>query len=446
MIRLTRNISFLISIVMLTLFSLIACQAGKKPAAQRDWQPVGGAATVPLDVQRPFLQFAPNLSTRELQGVSQGRELFVASWFPAPSQPVLDGLGPLFIADACVVCHSSAGRLNPFKADGSLTPALLFRIGNERGEAHPVYGRQLQSRATTGEAEGTVSWHYAATTANKIKREFTLTLSNPEIPLADFFLSPRLSPQLLGMGLLDAVPVEQILAYADPDDADADGISGRPHWRDVAGEKKLGRFGWKAAAVSLEMQSAEAFHQDMGLTSSLFPEENCTASQMICSQQPSGGTPEVSDSSLQAIVSFLSVLAVPERRINHLDTFNKGADIFEEIGCAACHRPTFTTGEAPFAALSQQKIYAYTDLLLHDMGEGLSARAGEGAASPTEWRTPPLWGLALGEARVYLHDGRASSLEEAILWHGGEAAKARAQFHALSAEDTRVLLEFLAGL
>lgn len=440
---------YLVSLCVVIVCVLIACQeqtSKRPPTPQRNWQPAGGAATVPINAQRPFLQFAPSLSPRELQGVSQGRELFVASWFPAPAQPVLDGLGPLFVADACVVCHSSAGRLNPFKADGSLTPALLFRIGNEAGEAHPVYGRQLQSRATAGNAEGVVRWQYAPTTSSRTTRDFTLTLSNPQISLDGFFLSPRLSPQLVGMGLLDAVPVEQILTYADPNDSDADGISGRAHWRNVAGARKLGRFGWKAATVSLAMQSADAFHQDMGLTTRLFPEENCTASQIICSQQPSGGTPEVSDSSLQGIVSFLSVLAVPERRITNLADFNKGADIFEQIGCAACHRPTLNTGEAPFASLSQQKIYAYTDLLLHDMGEALSARASEGDASPTEWRTPPLWGLALGKAQVYLHDGRASNLEEAVLWHGGEATKARAQFQALSPEDTRLLLEFLAGL
>lgn len=412
----------------------------------RAWHPVGGSATVNFDPDFSFLQFIPALDLIELKTASQGRELFVGEWTAAPgARPLLDGLGPLTIASACADCHLSAGRAATLSPEGKVGVGLLFRLGDSNGNADPYYGGQLQTAATLGNSEGTVSWHW-----NDTQRPVFTLITNAGPLSPDIHLGPRLSPQLVGMGLLDLVTLQDILSREDANDSDGDGISGRAHWVQGNGQLELGRFGWKAMQPSLKHQSAGAMHQDMGLTTSINPNEPCTAQQTVCAQQLSGGQPEVSDESLAAINDFLSLLAVPERRISNQEHFDQGANIFDAIGCADCHQPTLTTGISErYPLLSNQLIYAYTDLLLHDLGEALSDHVKEGDAQPSEWRTPPLWGLGIVESvpgSRFLHDGRAESIEQAIIWHGGEALNAKQNFSELSNKDKQTLLTFLRAI
>jgi CxxC motif-containing protein (DUF1111 family) len=395
----------------------------------------------------PFLQFATTIDAAEKVGVSQGRELFVSEWQAAPGpRAQLDGLGPLFNANACISCHAADGRVAPFAEGGRTMPAVLFRLGNAAGQVHPIYGAQLQSFASSGPAEGTVSWAGNPVTG---AIDFVASLFGTAT-LGGYQLGPRITPHLVGMGLLDLVPEVQILEYAGASDGNRDGISGRPHWVNEGGVQRLGRFGWKAINASLRTQNAGAMHQDMGLTTPVNPLENCTAQQAICSTAPSGGSPEVSEAALAAVVDFMTVLAVPDRRIADQPLFDRGARLFASTTCAACHRPTLTTGtSARFPSLSGQTIYAYTDLLLHDMGEALSDGVRELDAAPREWRTPPLWGIGIVERKPgarFLHDGRAASLVEAITWHGGEAQQAKDRYLALSLEEQAALLYFLRGI
>ena len=410
------------------------------------WQPNAGNATADFDPDLPFLQFIPELDLAELTNASQGRELFIAEWDAAPgSRPLLDGLGPLSITSACSQCHFTSGRTPSLEANGEVGLGLLFRLSDSLGNHDPYYGGQLQTAATTDNSEGYVTWEFD----DLNKPVFTLTTNY--VALTDGInLGPRLSPQLVGIGLLNLVSDEDILTREDENDSDNDGISGRAHWRTVDGQQVLGRFGWKAMQPSLEHQSAGALQQDMGLTTSLNPTEPCTSLQTVCDEQASGGSPEVSDNSLAAINDFLTLLAVPARRIDDQQEFNQGSQIFDEIGCAKCHQPTLTTSNSSaYPLLANQLIYPYTDLLLHDLGEDLNDQVKEGDANPQEWRTPPLWSLGLVEAvegSRFLHDGRAATIEEAILWHGGEGLNAKNNFEALSDTEKQKLLSFLRSI
>lgn len=409
------------------------------------WQGVGGSATAATGSgTQPFLQFAPGLSTSERIGLSQGRELFVAQWTPAPgARATLDGLGPLFNADACTACHVENGRAPSLLASGGIGRGMLFRLGNRAGAVSTLYGGQLQDQATTGAPEGSVTWSTPLTSG-----EIAFALSVTGAPLeAGMSLGPRLSPHLIGMGLLDLVPQTQILAFADPDDMDGNGISGRPHWLP---DNSLGRFGWKAINQTLRHQIAGALHQDMGLTTTLHLEENCTATQAECGSEPNGGTPEVLDESLDNMTRFMTALSVPARRHDDLGRFQQGGKLFTDIGCAQCHRPVMRTGTSTaFPSLSNQMIYPYTDLLLHDMGSRLDDGVRELGAEANEWRTPPLWGIGLVAASAnarFLHDGRATTVDQAIRWHGGEAEAVRQRYESLDAIRRELLLYFVHGL
>jgi len=265
-------------------------------------------------------------------------------------------------------------------------------------------------------------------------------------------LSPRVAPAMIGLGLLEAVPERNIREREDPDDANHDGVSGRANvvWDVRRATNALGRFGWKAEQPTVEQQSASAFSADLGVTSSLFPEQSCTLAQHQCSEQPNGGSPEVSDELLRQVVLYARMLGVPARR--HSAALERdGERLFARARCDACHVSTLETAEfAPVLELSKQEIHPYTDLLLHDLGEGLADNRPTFAADGREWRTAPLWGIGLvrtvNEHTRFLHDGRARDLSEAILWHGGEAQNARAAFVAMSAGERRALLAFLDSL
>ena len=266
-------------------------------------------------------------------------------------------------------------------------------------------------------------------------------------------ISPRVAPAVFGLGLLEAVDEATILAHADPEDADGDGISGRPNWvfdlrRDAS---VIGRFGWKANQPTLEQQTAGAFNGDMGITSSLLPDDDCTRVQTDCNEATSGGSPEIEDAILASVVSYSHLLAVPARRHWKDAVVQQGRDTFVAIGCAACHLPKLTTGELEgFPELSRQTIRPYTDLLLHDMGPGLSDERPDFLATGSEWRTAPLWGIGLvrtvNRHTRFLHDGRARDLIEAVLWHGGEAERARDEFKNLPKAERDALLSFLESL
>jgi CxxC motif-containing protein (DUF1111 family) len=269
-------------------------------------------------------------------------------------------------------------------------------------------------------------------------------------------LSLRNAPPLHGMGLLDALPGADLLARADPEDADGDGISGRPNrvWDPVRERYGPGRFGWKASEASLRSQIAAALRNDMGLSNPVRPEQPCTAEQIDCLRTPHGEGDdgfEVPDALLGLIEGYQASIGVPPRRRADAPEVVRGRGLFREVGCAGCHVPRWTTGEVPERPwLSNQVIWPYTDLLLHDMGPRLADGRADFDASGREWRTPPLWGLGwaaeLHRRGGFLHDGRARTAEEAVLWHGGEAEASRARFEALDADDRAALLAFLESL
>jgi len=402
-----------------------------------------------------FSQPLAGLSDHDRATVHLGNSLFRKSWRPAPSETTAsDGLGPLYNARACSDCHVGDGRGNP--QDG-----LILRLP----APDPVYGAQIQDKAVAGvKPEGRILVEY---------REHNVALSGGEIvrlrqplyrvadpqygAIADAIgFSPRLAPPVFGLGLLEAVAAPEILRYADPEDRDGDGISGRANRvrSEAHQEARLGRFGWKAGQATIADQNAVALLNDIGIGNPLFPSlwGDCTAAQTACRLAPHGGSErhgglEVSRKVMRHLTFYLQGLAAPAAR----DGAEAGKRIFRGIGCAACHRPEMRTGQDhPLAALRDRTIRPYTDMLLHDMGDGLADGQTEGDASGREWRTAPLWGIGLTAVvngnTYYLHDGRARSLTEAILWHGGEAAIARDKFKALTAKDRQRLLAFLRSL
>ena len=258
---------------------------------------------------------------------------------------------------------------------------------------------------------------------------------------------------MIGLGLLEAVPEGTLQSLADPEDRNRDGISGRINfvWDKEHQRQRAGRFGWKAEQPSLAQQVATAFVEDMGITSTRMPEENHSpteAANILCAPSL---TPEVSDAILAQVILYSSLLAVPARRDIHAATVSHGETLFQQLNCVACHIPTLETGDgSSFAELSHQIIHPYTDLLLHDLGEGLSDGRPSFDAAGNEWRTPPLWGLGLiskvNGHTFLLHDGRARNVAEAVLWHGGEAATARDGFRKLSRTERRALIAFLESL
>jgi CxxC motif-containing protein (DUF1111 family) len=310
-------------------------------------------------------------------------------------------------------------------------------------------------------AEGTVAvtytevkGHYPDGTAYTLRKPRYRATGLGYGPLAPkAMLSPRISTPVFGLGLLEAIPEEAIVALADPEDRDGDGISGRPNRVPSArtGVPVLGRLGWKANQPSVEQQVAKAFSEDLGLTSVLYPERTCTAKQAPCLAKAVAAAPEVSAHQLERTTLYLRLIAPPARRDTSEPTVARGQALFGQVGCAACHHAGFKTGEvSDIPELSNQPVRAYTDLLLHDLGPELADGRPDAEASGSEWRTAPLWGLGLLEAvnrqvRM-LHDGRARSFEEAILWHGGEAAATRERFKALERSEREALLAFLRSL
>ena len=429
---------------------------------------LGGETTAFTATRNAFGLPARNLTAEQRRTFAVGNSFFRQNWVTAPaSTEARDGLGPTFNALSCSSCHHLDGRGKPPDGPDDGARGLLLRLSIPGTDANgaplpePVYGGQLQDRAIIGvPVEGEFVITYREVPGTFADGE-SYSLRHPEYRLRnpafgpthpDMLLSPRVAPAVVGMGLLEAIPAADIIAAADPDDADGDGISGRVNlvWNVRQGAMVLGRFGWKANQPTVEQQTAGAFLGDLGITSALFPEENCPAPQADCQSAPHGGAPEISEERLGKVTLYMQTLAVPALRDVDDPQVRQGARLFADIGCAMCHTPQQTTGTHEIAALSRQTIYPYTDLLLHDLGPELADGRPDFAAGGQEWRTPPLWGIGLVETvnghTLLLHDGRARNLTEAILWHGGEGAAARDAFRALTKAERAALLRFLESL
>ena len=453
-------------------------------AAERWERLSGGSATNRRRFDRDaFSQPSANISFEARAQFAIGNGLFRRPWVSSPSSTrSADGLGPLYNARSCQRCHLKDGRGHPPADADDSAVSMLIRLSvpprskEERallasGRAavipEPTYGTQLQDVAVPGlAAEGKIR-------ITRAEREVAfedgtkVVLEEPRYSIVDsrygpldpqVMMSPRVAPPMIGLGLLEAVAASDILAGADPDDADGDGITGRARWVWIPdhGRMMLGRFGWKAGTASIVDQSAAAMSGDIGVSSPFVPAPwgECTERQQACRAGPHGadaGEFEAPASVMDAIVFYSRHLAVPARREENDPTVLRGKALFYRIGCTGCHTPKHATRrDWPVEELAGQLIWPYTDLLVHDMGDDLADGRPEGGASGREWRTAPLWGIGLTEVvnghTRFLHDGRARNLVEAILWHGGEAQAATAAFRAMSGPERDALVAFLNSL
>lgn len=445
----------------------------------------GGVATSRKRVNRDsFSQSSANITFEEEQTFKVGNGLFKKMWTSSPSSTqASDGLGPLFNSRSCQGCHLKDGRGRPPEpGEDAVSMFLRLSIPPQTPEQEaalaskkllripePTYGGQFQPFAVTGLAgEG----------------RFDIELEDIEVPLnggevavlqkptytfrelgygamhPEAMISPRVAPQMIGMGLLQAIHPGDLEALADPEDVDGDGISGKvSRVRDLrTGEMTIGRFGWKASNPSVRAQTSDAFSGDIGIGSPDHPDPygDCTEAQAECRKMPTGeqaklGETEAPDPVLDLVTFYSENLAVPVRRDIDDPAVLRGKELFYETGCTNCHNPKFVTSrKAENKAHRFQLIWPYTDLLLHDMGEGLADHRPVGDASGSEWRTPPLWGIGLtktvSDHTRFLHDGRARNLLEAVLWHGGEAQPARDQVVEMEPEDRAALIRFLESL
>lgn len=404
-----------------------------------------------------------------------GRGLFRRLWVSSPaSTQAADGLGPLYNARSCLGCHPDNGRGHALTADGKVSQSLVLRLdvpesGGAGALPEPTYGDQLQTFGVVGQTrEGRIRVTYTEQPLT-LSDGTVVTLRQPTYSIDDLGYgalqrnarrSPRVGPQLIGLGLLDAIDDAAILANADPGDLDGDGISGRVNrvWSPALQRDAVGRFGHKAAQPSLDEQSQSAFSVDLGISTPLFrdPAGDCTPRQMACRNAPHGNSPQYDDLEAHQQVTdlvhhYIAHLAVPPRRDAADPDVKAGKAVFEHIGCQDCHIAQWQTGTRRSASTNQGRtIMPYTDLLLHDMGDALADHRPEGGATGREWRTAPLWGIGLTETVTgqvsYLHDGRARTLLEAILWHGGEAAPHRNAVRALSHREREQLVAFIKSL
>ncbi len=472
---------------------------------------------------------AANLRGEALALHLEGDAEFERKFIRAPSAdfPEQDGVGPVFNNDACIECHARDGRAN-YTAEALQAPEGKWtRLGSNEGlflamsvengppceptaanhycapETVPGFSDQLFHRGVYGLRDDSPFTGQADVYVRFETREVrypdgeTVTLRKPVFEVRnpydspgeapgdytpalsrllqdDVRFSPRMGPPVFGLGLLAAIPEQDILALADPGDTDGDGISGRPNWvfdpvKAMQGDpepRSLGRFGWKANTPSVTVQGAGAYRGDMGVTNYLFPEESIMGTALhdryLAENPADNGShdPEVAEDTVKAVMFYTNTLAVPGRRNVDDEQVLRGARLFASMDCAKCHHPSFETGEhpgvwgpsgtEPVPQVEGQTIHPFSDMLLHDMGEGLADHRRDFAATGREWRTRPLWGIGLTETvnplAGYLHDGRARTIEEAILWHGGEAENAREQFRRLDKADREALLTFIRSL
>ncbi len=443
-----------------------------------------GAATVRARTDADAFSLpSGNLSFEQELDFRVGNGLFRKIWVSSPSSTLAsDGLGPLYNARSCQRCHIKDGRGHTPNGPDDNAISMFLRVsipgGAEDGYAEieeyiatrpePNYGGQMQDLALPGHpAEYRLDITYEDIPVTPTGGE-TVTLRSPTYQAADLgygplhadtMLSPRVAPQMIGLGLLEAIPVVDLLANSDPDDADEDGISGRPNivWSVEYGAPMMGRFGHKAGMPTIMEQSSAAFAGDIGISSPLYPagHGDCTEAQRDCVAAPHGDGDvrefEIDQVGMDLVAFYSRNLGVPARRDVDDPQVLRGKQVFHDTGCASCHTPAFVTHRLEDRPEhSFQLIWPYTDLLLHDMGDGLADNRPEARATGREWRTPPLWGIGLTEQvsghTQFLHDGRARSLLEAILWHGGEAQAARNTVVSMPKPDRDALIRFLESL
>lgn len=464
-----RSATLLISLIAYCSVAFIGCQPQTEMLRAEDGEELsGGATTVFNESAKAFDKKVANLTDANFDNFFVGNSFFRNPWVSAPaSTTARDGLGPVFNAVSCAGCHVNDGRGTPPTAGGEFE-SILIRLSIPGQDPHggplgdPNYGGQLNNKGILGvKAEGNVNLSYTEI-AGKFDDGETYSLRTPVYTFKNLaygamspqiLFSPRVAPMIPGLGLLQAIRETDILAQADPNDTNKDGVSGKPNyvWNVEQGKKTMGRFGWKANKANLKQQVAGAFLGDMGITSPLFPNENCTSGQPDCQNAPNGGTPELSEENLNFVTAYNHLVAVPARRNWQDGEVLKGKALFQQIGCGTCHTPKFVTGNLDgFPELSGQTIRPYTDLLLHDMGNDLADNRPDFEATGNEWRTPPLWGIGLVKTvnghTNFMHDGRARSLQEAILWHGGEGENARQAYKKLSKSERQAVIKFLDSL
>jgi CxxC motif-containing protein (DUF1111 family) len=437
---------------------------------------LGGRTTLPYNYTNEpdnhFMQMATNLSSVNGQAFVLGRRVHHTDFETGQHDENIENgvfaemvgkAGSHYVNTSCSGCHERNGRAAPVAA-GVPLDKWVFKVGDANGNPDAQIGRVLQpdnvgiNNATDGEGSVSIaSW----TELNGLRSpNYAFTKGTP----AQF--SARIAPQLVGLGLLEAIPETAILALEDADDAkNNDGITGKAQLviDPVTGDTRLGRFGYKAGTSSVKHQVAAAFNTDMGVMTSVLPQPDCGSAQTVCGNS---GT-ELADTHLDNLVKYIALLGVRAQRNIGDAQVQQGKALFSSIGCVGCHTGTFQTSAShPFSELRDQTIHPYTDLLLHDMGAGLADNLAEGQATGAEWRTAPLWGLGLSACvtggvinptggqgnevcvaeHSYLHDGRARSITEAILWHGGEGEASKVAFEALSANDKNAVLAFLESL
>ena len=447
----------------------------------------GGAGTVRRRADpQAFSMPQKNLTFQKDARFNIGNGLFERIWVTPPASTIAsDGLGPLFNTRACQDCHVKDGRGHPPAGPDDDAGSLVVRLGipTDAGPADikalrdylstkgdPVYGHQFSDLSVAGiPSEGRVRVRWRDADSFDLPGGERVTLRRPDWSLKDLGygpmdpatrISPRVAPQMIGLGLVEAIPASDIIALSDPRDADGDGISGRANivWSPEYDQPMLGRFGVRASTPTLRQQAADAFHSDIGIASPLHPQPwgDCTPGQTACRAAPDGLSAEqdgleLAGDSLDLVTFYSRNLAVPARADVGDAQVLRGKQVFHQTGCISCHRPSFVTHRlTDRPEQSFQLIWPYSDFLVHDMGPGLADQLPAGQASGAEWRTAPLWGIGM-TAQVsghdtYLHDGRARSLTEAILWHDGEARAARDGFVDLPADDRAALIAFLESL
>ena len=433
-----------------------------------------------------FSQPSANLSVKQLMDFTVGKGFFKRLWVSAPSSTqAADGLGPLYNARSCLRCHVNNGRGHAPLAMGDNAVSMLLRLSippqtpaqqtrlNEKTLnviPEPTYGVQLQDTAIQGlKAEGRIQVLYQEIKV-KLADGKSVFLRKPNYSInnlgygplhKDTQLSPRIASPMIGLGLLAAIDEKDILSHADPKDKDGDGISGKANrvWSKQHDKLMLGRFGWKASSPTLSEQTQSAFFNDLGISVPLHPNGagECTQQQVDCLNAPNGNSPQYRNLEAHKLITdivtfYSSNLSVPARHNYNDKNVLAGKKLFYQSGCISCHVPKFVTGTLNnHPELSNQLIWPYSDMLLHDMGEGLADHRPEGLANGREWRTPPLWGIGLtpivsNDRYGYLHDGRARTLLEAILWHGGEAETSRNKVIKMTQQERDNLLNFVRSL
>lgn len=406
------------------------------------------------------------LDTAQRQLFDKGLAEFGNRWVPLFNIGGSWGRGPTSNAEACSDCHAGNGRGQAPQAEDERLASMLLRLSvpgtDSRGAplSHPAYGLQLQEQGVLGkvppEGRAAIAWQHSEV---RFADGETVTLRRPRVrieepafgPPGDILVSLRLAPPVFGLGLLEAVSEQTLHQVAQAQGRI--GYGGRLNrvWDEQAQTQRTGRFGWKAAQPTILQQAAAAFLADIGVTTPLYPEQNCPPPQLACRMQPAPPGPEQNQPALDALVFYLRALAAPARRHADDPAVVRGEALFERAQCSVCHLPELRTGDyPPLPQIANRVIRPYTDLLLHDMGEGLADSRPEFLAGGRDWRTPPLWGLGLsgkvnGEASL-LHDGRARNVAEAILWHGGEATAAREAYRNFSRPDREALAAFLDSL